>query len=166
MVWGACGFGAPTGQTIRWQLELLLLPIFPGAFRAFSSTQDLSFSDLSPMRKLLFWLLFEKRCIWYSRKQAPSVSQVLLLPGGACAYLRHSCCLGSSLGCPTMSPVPILSTWGGVWSPLNFLQVKISAFGREMVLSFCKSWPNTLKEESLTLEKIFISLWVFAFFFP
>lgn len=25
MVWGACGFGAPTGQTIRWQLELLLL---------------------------------------------------------------------------------------------------------------------------------------------
>lgn len=25
MVWGGCGLGAPTGQTIRWQLELLLL---------------------------------------------------------------------------------------------------------------------------------------------
>lgn len=32
------------------------------------------------------------------------------------------------------------------------------AFGREMLLYFCKSCPNTLKEEFFALEKVFISL--------
>lgn len=39
-------------------------------------------------------------------------------------------------GVPHMNPVPSLSTWGDVPSPPDFLQVKVSAFGREMLLSF------------------------------
>jgi len=55
---------------------------------------------------------------------------------------------GLLTGVSHMQAVPILSSWGGVRSPSEFLRVEISAFGREMLFSFCKSWPDILKEGS------------------
>lgn len=123
MVWGACGFGAPTGQTIRWQLELLLLKThLCRGFQLYTGPVIFWFESLEEALALaVVW----EEVIVHSRKRAPSVSQVLLLSWGACVHPKHSWNLGSSLGCPTMKPVPIPSIWGGVCSPLDFLQVKI-----------------------------------------
>lgn len=62
------------------------------------------------------------------------LSQALMVPG-------------LLIGVSHMKLVPILSTQGGVQPPPELLQVNISAFGRKMRFSFCKSWPNILKEE-------------------
>lgn len=114
MVWGACGFGAPTGQTIRWQLELLLLKThLCRGFQLYTGPVIFWFESLEEALALaVVW----EEVIVHSRKRAPSVSQVLLLPCGACSHPKHSLYLGSSLGCPTMKPVPIPSTLG-IWAP-------------------------------------------------
>lgn len=168
MVWGGCGFGAPTGQTIRWQLELLLLKTH--LFRGFQVCPG----------PVIFW--FEP---W-------DEALALVVVWGVVYVVRQELstfCIRSSaaLGCPVWSLCPsqalvvsgllvgvshvklvcIPSTRGSVWSPPEFLPVKISAFGRGMLFSFCKSWPNVLKEECLWLWGKYLYLFgLWIFFFP
>lgn len=162
MVWGGCGFGAPTGQAIRWELELLLLKTYlsrgfqlcpgPAIFRfepwaealapavwdvLYVVLQELS---TSTPQALVWWGVPQRLC----PSRAPSVVFGLLLGVSPCSL------------CPSRAPREVfgLLTTSYRW---------ISAFGRETLFSFYESWPDILKEECLWLWKKYLSLLVFSF---
>lgn len=164
MVWEACGFGAPNGQTIRWQLELLLLKThLSGGFQLYTGPVIFRFESQEEALALAV--------DWEEVYMVQQEASTFCIPGSAAPM--WSLCPPQTLmvsgllgGVSHMSPVPVPRTWGGVWSPPDFLQVKITAFGREMLLSLCKSWPNTLKEECLWLWRKYLYLFGFFLFFP
>lgn len=165
MTWGGCGFGAPTGQTIRWQLELLLLKThLPRGFQLYTGPVIFGFEPWDEALALVV--------VWEVVYVVRQELSTFCIPGSAALRCPvWSLCPSQALvvsgllvGVSHVKLVPIPSTRRGVRSPPEFLQVTISAFGREMLFAFCKSWPNILKEECLWLWGKYLSLFGLASF--
>lgn len=107
MAWGGCGFGAPTGQTIRWELELLLLKThLPRCFQLYTGPVIFWFELWDEALALVaVWEVVY--VVWQEQSSfcIPS-SAALGVPCAACDHPQHSWCLVSSLGCPTRSLCP------------------------------------------------------------
>lgn len=166
MVWGGCGFGAPTGRTIRWELELLLLKThLPRCFQLYTGPVIFWFELWDETLALV--VVWEAMYVVRQELSSFCIPSSAVLGCPMCSLSPSPALVVSGLltGVSHMTLVPIPSTRSGVWSPPEFLQVKISAFGREMLFSFCKNCPNILKEEYLWLwGKYFYLFGLLCFF--